>query len=137
MLFPSSAVYIVSVLVFLIIDITWVSLHARSAFEQWAQSVTSYSPGSANPRLVAAAIAYALLATALCVFVVRPDQRWPRAFVRGALLGLCLYGVFDFTNKGIFGDLYPWDLLATDLAWGSLALGTAAGIGAALTDSSS
>lgn len=133
MLFQSSAVYIVSVLSFLVLDIAWVSFHARSAFENWAQSIMSCSPGGGRPRILAAAVAYTLLAVALCEFVVHPNQRWPTAFLRGALLGLCLYGVFDFTNKGIFGDCYPWSLLATDVIWGTLAVGTAAGFGAALT----
>lgn len=125
--------YIVSVLAFLALDITWVSMYARSAFESWSQSVLSCEAGASGSRMLAAVVAYSLLVMALCIFVVRPGQSWQAAFLRGAFLGLCMYGVFDFTNKGILGDCYPWRLLAVDVMWGTLAVGTAAGAGAAFT----
>ena len=133
MLLPSRSVYAVSTVVLLLLDVSWVSLHARPVFERWARSVLDCPPGDALPRVLAAAVAYALLGLALCVFVARPGQSRSAAFFRGAVLGLCLYGVFAFTNKGVFGECYPWHLVTADVAWGTLVFGAAAGIGAAVT----
>ena len=132
----SLADYVLPAIAFILLDLVWIRLHAFHAFGTWASSLSCAS-GALPSRLGAAGAAYALLVVALCAFVVRPGQHWSRAFRRGALLGLCIYGVYDLTNKGVLGDCYPWALACVDIAWGTLAVGAAAGLGAAVAQKGS
>ncbi|GIL62231.1 hypothetical protein Vafri_16500 [Volvox africanus] len=48
-------------------------------------------------------------------------------FEQGLLLGLCLYGTYEFTNLSILVP-WTWALALVDTAWGSIACGVAAGL---------
>jgi len=71
--------------------------------------------------------AYALLGVALCVFARAPSPR--EAAARGALLGLVIYGVFDFTNLAVFGRGYGLGLALSDMAWGTFVMAASAYVG--------
>ncbi len=45
----------------------------------------------------------------------------------GALMGLLMYGTFDFTNKAIFVD-YPTDYALMDTLWGVFAMASASAL---------
>lgn len=78
--------------------------------------------------------AYGLLCLALCLFGVAPareeDCSGPPGLLRGALLGLIIYGTFDFTNLAVLGPGYGVPLALGDVAWGTFAMGAATWLGA-------
>ena len=66
-------------------------------------------------RLEGAIIVYLLLAAALYYFIVKPGLSvW-----EAGLLGLVIYGTFDFTNYAMFKN-YDLKIAIMDTVWGSL-----------------
>lgn len=63
-------------------------------------------------RIISAAIVYLLLA-----YMVLEAKSYQQAF----LFGICVYGVFDFTNLAIFSD-YDWRIAVADTLWGGILL---------------
>jgi uncharacterized membrane protein len=66
-------------------------------------------------RLSGAVIVYLLLAVGLYYFIVKPG----RSAWEAALLGLVIYGTFDFTNYAMFKN-YDLKAAVMDTVWGSL-----------------
>jgi uncharacterized membrane protein len=69
-------------------------------------------------RYGSAFIVYALLAYGLVHFIIKPG----RSYIDAALLGLVIYGVFDFTNYAIFKD-YGLPVAIMDTLWGATLMG--------------
>ena len=66
-------------------------------------------------RLGGAVVVYLLLALGLYYFIVKPD----RTIWEAGLLGLVIYGTFDFTNYAMFKN-YDLKIAIMDTVWGSL-----------------
>jgi uncharacterized membrane protein len=73
-----------------------------------------YSP----VRYFAAAVVYLFLALGLTYFIIEPKKNMFDA----ALLGLIVYGVFDFTNLALFKH-YDLRFALVDTIWGAALLG--------------
>ena len=72
-------------------------------------------------RIPYAGIVYALLLLAFYLFVIKKKATILEAFV----LGMCIYGVFDFTNMALF-DKYPLHVALVDTVWGGILFATLA-----------
>lgn len=68
-----------------------------------------------QPNYNAMIMSYVFLLSGLCYFIIRPHRSVLEAF----LLGLLIYGVFEFTNMGIFKK---WELKTAimDTLWGGI-----------------
>ena len=66
-------------------------------------------------RLSGAIVVYLLMAVGLYYFIVKPG----RSTWEAALLGLVIYGTFDFTNYAMLKN-YDLKTAIMDTAWGSL-----------------
>lgn len=102
-------------LLLLVLDAGW--LTANAAFHRQVFAVLQGSP--LRVRIWAAVGAYTLLIVAVWFFAVRPTETVAAAAGHGALLGLCLYGVYDFTNLATLTK-YPLSYALPDIAWGTL-----------------
>lgn len=67
-----------------------------------------------NVNFIGAALSYVFLIFALNYFIIRYNKSPKDA----ALLGLCIYGVYEFTNYALFKN---WSILTVilDTSWGS------------------
>jgi uncharacterized membrane protein len=110
----SAVVFIISLL---LIDSIWLKgasrLHAEMAL------AVQNSPLKVSPMWAAG---FYLLAALAFKKVIVPLSGGKDVFKTGALLGLLMYGTFDFTNKAIFSK-YPSDYALMDTAWGTFAMG--------------
>ena len=113
--------YLVTFLVFLVLDALWLGLVAPRFY----QSQIGFLMAK-RPKWAAAGIFYLLFVAGLVVFCVSPGVQqsslgW--AAWRGALFGLVAYATYDLTN---LATIEGWPLLVTavDLVWGT-ALSTA------------
>jgi len=79
-------------------------------------------------RPVPAALIYILIPIAVMVFAVIPSTTITEAIIKGAFLGLCMYGVYDLTNFAMFTK-YTLDMTVIDMAWGSFLCAVGAAIG--------
>jgi len=109
--------YLITLPVFLAIDLVWLSLIAKKFYAQY--------PGylmKANVNFVAAGLFYLLFVVGLVVFSVLPaleKNSWTQALFLGALLGLVSYATYDLTN---LATIKNWPLLVTivDIVWGTV-----------------
>jgi uncharacterized membrane protein len=69
-------------------------------------------------RLWSGLIAWALIALGAVVLVLPFAKDFPSAALYGAIFGLVLYGVYDFSNFAILKD-YRLAMVLVDWAWGT------------------
>jgi len=108
--------YLVVLGAFLVIDMIWLGLVARTFYRNQLGYIMS-----SNVNWPAAIIFYLLFIVGLIFFVVYPSigrDSWVYALFSGAFFGLICYATYDLTN---LATLKGWPLKVTlvDLAWGS------------------
>jgi uncharacterized membrane protein len=117
------AIYMASLVTFLIIDGLWLGIVARSFYVQQIGHLLRPSPDFG----VAGAF-YLLYVVGVVVFAVLPalaQQSWVTALVLGALLGFIAFGTYDLTN---LATLAGWPVLVSvvDMIWGAVLTATVA-----------
>ncbi len=97
--------------VILLIDLFWLAtggIFARAV-------IRDVQGEDLQPRYLSAAIVYLLLA-----YMLLEAKSYKQAFI----YGVCIYGVFDFTNLAIF-TRYDWKLAVVDTLWGGVLMASA------------
>ena len=117
---------VVAFVVFLVVDIIWLSNATRLIYRP------QIGPLLLDKPVIPAAVAfYLIFAVGLAVLVVRPALDATSIFSAlwmGALFGLVAYGTYDLTNAA---TLKGWSLTVTvvDMLWGAFLAGLSAAIG--------
>ena len=109
--------YLVTLAVFLAIDLVWLGLVARGFYRRHL----GYLMGP-KVNWAAALLFYLLFIAGLLVFAVRPAIAGGaplQALWLGALLGLVCYATYDLTNLATVRD-WPLIVTAVDLVWGTV-----------------
>jgi uncharacterized membrane protein len=101
---------------FLVIDIIWLAYVAKDFYQKHLGGMLRE-----EFLLGVAALFYVFYTLCVVILVVSPAvkaQSPMQALLLGALLGLCAYGTYDFTN---LATLKGWPVIVTvvDLAWGT------------------
>ena len=107
-----AATYILTLLLMLVIDGTWIALVALPMFR------TTLGQDMLTARFVPAVLFYLVYAAGIQVFVLPVGQdAWPLTTLNGALFGLFTYATYDLTN---YATLRGWTaaLAVSDIAWG-------------------
>ena len=112
--------YVVALVIFLAIDMVWLTLIAKSLYAQHLGYLMA-----PRAKLVAALVFYLLFVLGLQFFVLNPalaQGSWKTALFAGMFFGLVTYATYDLTNLATVKD---WPVLITviDLAWGSFVSG--------------
>jgi uncharacterized membrane protein len=105
---------------FMALDGFWLGLVMKGFYRDQMAPIARLADGGFAPNWPAALLVYVLLGLGVAVFVA-PRAATPLAAVAyGAVFGLVVYGVYDFTN---YSTLRQWPLLLAlaDVAWGTLA----------------
>lgn len=106
---------VVSVATLLVLNALWLTVGGvGDAFLSMDSKIRSIQPWKIA--------AYILLCAALC-FVAFSERDPAKAAARGAVIGLVIYGVYDFTNLAVFGHGSGLELAMADLCWGTFAMG--------------
>jgi uncharacterized membrane protein len=103
-------------LVFLIVDLLWITFFVREAYDAALGSLMRE-----QPAVVAALLFYLGYIAGILYFAVRPalaTQRAATAAISGALLGALTYGTYALTNHAIF-TAWTWTITLSDIAWGA------------------
>jgi uncharacterized membrane protein len=102
-----------ALIVYAIAEAIWLT-SMRAVYARW---FANFALGPLEVRSVAAAaLAYVALIAGFVTLVVLPDSRG--VVLRGALFGLAVYGVYNFTNMATLKG-YPWAMVAVDTLWGT------------------
>jgi uncharacterized membrane protein len=110
--------------VMLVMDAAW--LTGNSAYHRKVFAAIQGTP--LVIRAIPAAIVYVLMIGAVWFLAVRGANSWSDAAVKGGVLGLGMYGVYDMTNYATLTK-YPLTFALTDMAWGTVLCATTAAVG--------
>lgn len=108
--------YLISLAVFLAIDMVWLNVIAKSLY----QKQLGYLMAS-EFNLLAAFIFYALFVAGLMYFSIYPSyiqKSILKALFTGAFFGFISYATYDLTNLATIRD-WPVFITLIDLAWGA------------------
>ena len=117
--------YAIAVVVFFIIDLTWLGVVARSFYQAQMGHLMR-----ANVNWAAAIVFYAIFVVGIIVLAVWPAverQSLGHAVVLGALLGLVTYAAYDLTNLATL-DGFPFKVVVVDMVWGTVLCAAVSGI---------
>jgi len=117
--------YAIAVVVFFIIDLTWLGIVARSFYQEQMGHLMR-----ANVNWPAALVFYAIFVVGIVLLAVWPAverQSLGHAIVLGALLGLVTYAAYDLTNLATL-DGFPFKVVVVDMIWGTALCATVSGI---------
>ena len=110
---------------FMALDAVWLGILMKTFYRQQLEPIVRLADGGIAPNWPAAFVVYVLLGTGIALFVMPRAATVSSAAALGALFGLVVYGVYDFTNYSTLRE-WPFALTLADTAWGALASAAAA-----------
>ena len=126
-----AAVYGISVVVFLLVDLLWLGVVGKGLYDRYLGELLAE-----DVNWVAAITFYLIFLGGLCFFVLEPAfaaQSWQTALGRGAAFGFVTYATWDLTSLAVLKG-FPGGIVPIDMAWGTvLAASVATGTYAAWT----
>jgi uncharacterized membrane protein len=115
----------VGAVTFMVLDGVWLGLLMKNFYREQLAPILRLTDGGMTPNWPAAFVVYVLLGTGIALFVMPRATTISSAAAYGALFGLVVYGVYDFTNYSTLRQ-WPFALTLVDVAWGTLASAAAA-----------
>jgi len=112
---------------FMVLDGIWLGVLMKNFYREQLAPIVRLSDGGIAPNWSAALIVYVLLGTGIALFVIPRAPTVASAAGYGALFGLVVYGVYDFTNYSTLRQ-WPFVLTLADAAWGSVATAACAAV---------
>ena len=122
--------YLLTTLVFFMIDLTWLGLIARAFYARHLGPLLSE-----QVNWVAAIVFYLLFIVGIFIFAILPAVERAslgRALLYGGLFGFFTYATYDLTNLATLKG-WPMTVVVVDIAWGVVLTATVAGAGYAIT----
>ena len=110
---------------FLVLDGVWLGLVMKNFYRDQLAPIVRLGDGGIAPNWPAVLVVYVLLGTGIALFVIPRAPTVALAAGYGALFGLVVYGVYDFTNYSTLRQ-WPFALTLVDVVWGTVASATAA-----------
>ena len=117
----------VGAVAFMVLDGVWLGLLMRNFYREQLAPIVRLGNGGIAPNWPAAFVVYVLLGTGIALFVIPRAPTVSLAAAYGALYGLVVYGVYDFTNYSTLRR-WPFVLALADLAWGTMASAACAAV---------
>jgi uncharacterized membrane protein len=117
--------YAVALPVFLVIDMIWLGVVARSFYQNQMGHLMR-----AQVNWVAAIAFYLLFVAGVVALAVWPAverQSFAHALILGALLGCVTYAAYDLTNLATL-EGFPLKVALVDLAWGTVLCATVSAV---------
>ena len=110
----------VGAVAFMVLDGVWLGLLMKSFYIGQLAPIARVVNGRMAPNWPAAFVVYVLLGLGIALLVIPRASTTSLAAGYGALFGLVVYGVYDFTN---YSTLRQWPFVVTlaDVAWGTAA----------------
>ena len=110
----------VGAVAFMVLDGIWLGMLMKSFYRDQLAPIVRLADGGIAPNWPAAFVVYVLLGTGIALFVIPRASTISSAAGYGAMLGLVVYGVYDFTNYSTLRQ-WPFALTLVDVAWGVVA----------------
>ena len=117
-------IYLIVAVAILIMDSVWLSLQ----YDYNVNIIKNVQKSPMKIRYLPAALVYVILPIAVTYFAIMQSKSLKESMLKGALLGLSIYSVYDLTNLATF-EKWTIRLALQDISWGTLLCSVAAGIG--------
>jgi uncharacterized membrane protein len=117
----------VGAVAFMVLDGIWLGMLMKRFYRDQLAPIVRLADGGIAPNWPAAFVVYVLLGAGIALFVIPRATTIPSAAAYGAVLGLVVYGVYDFTNYSTLRQ-WPFVLVLVDVAWGMVASAAAAAV---------
>jgi uncharacterized membrane protein len=114
------APFAAGIVAFMVLDAIWLGVVMKTFYRHQLASIARLADGGIAPVWPAALVVYVLLGAGLAIFVAPRASSAASAAGYGALFGLVVYGVYDFTNYSTL-KAWPFTLTLVDVAWGAAA----------------
>jgi uncharacterized membrane protein len=111
----------------MVLDGVWLGLVMKNFYRDQLAPIVRLGDGGIAPNWPAAFVVYALLGTGIALFVIPRASTASLAAAYGALFGLVVYGVYDFTNYSTLRQ-WPFVLTLADVGWGAVASAACAAV---------
>ena len=112
----------VGAVAFMVLDGVWLGLLMKNFYRDQLAPIVRLADGGIAPNWPAAFVVYVLLGTGIALFVIPRASTVPLGGGLGALFGLVVYGVYDFTNYSTLRQ-WPFVLTLADIGVGSGGVG--------------
>ncbi|MBN1613563.1 MAG: DUF2177 family protein [Deltaproteobacteria bacterium] len=109
----------------ILFDYLWLNLVMGGFYRSRLEPIGRIAGNSLDVHVPTAIASWLLVALGLVIFVLpraREAGSDPGAILWGALFGLIVYGVYDFTNYAILKD-WPLSVTVADILWGIFVCG--------------
>ena len=123
---PWTKVYLLTLLIFLIVDFLWLGLIAKQFYQRYLGHLFSE-----QVFWPAAFLFYLLFVFGLMVFVLSPAlkaEALKQALLLGMLYGLITYATYDLTNLALLKG-WPLKVVVVDIFWGIVLSGIVSSAG--------
>ena len=115
--------FLVTITAIFVIDMIWLGLIAKNLYAQNIGMLLRKSGGEMAPIWWSAILVYVCIAVGILFFVLPKAQgNYFLALSYGALFGLVVYGIYEFTNYAILAN-WPWKITVIDVIWGMVLCG--------------
>lgn len=112
------------ILILLVADGIWLTINNKTH----TTLIESIQKTPLQVRYAPAILVYVLILAAVYFFAIENSTSVTNAALRGALLGFCVYGVYDLTNYATLTK-YTLQMTVTDMTWGTVLCALVAGVG--------
>ena len=116
---------VVAMATYMLLDAMWLGFLMNGFYRGRMATIGRMAADRFAPNWPGAIVVYVLLGAGIALFVAPRASGVTSAATCGALFGLVVYGVYDFTNYSML-HVWPLDLALVDTAWGLVVSGAAA-----------
>jgi uncharacterized membrane protein len=111
-------------LCFILLDVLWIGLLMNNTYKQQIGNFLRIKNGVFSPYITSSLLVWILIVIGSYLFVLPRiiNTSLGIQFLWGAIYGLVVYGVYDFTNYALI-NAWPLSITLIDLGWGMFANG--------------
>ncbi len=121
-------IFLIALISIIILDAIFLGIVMKNIYKTELKSIATFKDGALQTRWIPIVLTYLILALGFTFFVSPMlDVSLGKSFLVGAIFGLVVYGVYDFTNYAIFQN-YSLRIAVIDVLWGVLLNGIVATI---------
>ena len=118
------------IIVLVVLDLLWINLFMKEKYELLFNDILK---NKMTLKLLPAMFTYALMIFALYYFVLQNSENSQQALIKGCLMGLIMYGVYDGTLYS-FLPIDDYKIGVLDVSWGIFICGFSSFIAYSLKD---
>lgn len=110
----------VGLVVFILVDMVWLGVVANGFYKrELGPLLRQHANGNLDPRILPAALLYALLVLGVALFALPRARAMGEAVLWSALFGVIAYSVYDLTNYSTMQG-FPLKVVVVDMIWGGV-----------------